>query len=358
MYDLIQQELLQLLPTKRKRSNEWISFNAVCCVHNRETPDTRGRGGVHPNPNGSVTYHCFNCGFKTGFYPGRPISFKFRKLLSWLGADSSTIQRLTVEALRIKELVPAEELTKAPEVEISFKARSLPDNSASIAHWATFLRLGAEWSPDGFVDGDKLEKQAPQQFWNAVDYVYKRKVDIKKYNFYLTDDESYNLHRRLIIPFYYKGDCIGYTARALEDNITPKYHSNYEANFVFNLDMQKPESKIVLVAEGPFDAMCIDGVATLSNDCNETQAEIIESLGKEVIVVPDQDEAGMKLVDRAIELGWSVSMPDWPAGVKDVNDAVIKIGKLATLITILAHRETSKIKIELRKKQLVKRLRN
>jgi hypothetical protein len=46
------------------------------------------------------------------------------------------------------------------------------------------------------------------------------------------------------------------------------------------------------------------------------------------IVVPDQDEAGMRLVDRAVELGWAVSMPDWPAGVKDVNDAVIRWGKI------------------------------
>jgi hypothetical protein len=74
-------------------------------------------------------------------------------------------------------------------------------------------------------------------------------------------------------------------------------------------------------------------------------------------VVPDQDEAGMKLVDRAVELGWSVSMPDWPADVKDVNDAVIQLGRLGTLLTIMQARETSKIKIELRKKQLVKRLR-
>jgi len=74
-------------------------------------------------------------------------------------------------------------------------------------------------------------------------------------------------------------------------------------------------------------------------------------------VVPDQDEAGMKLVDRAVELGWSVSMPNWPADVKDVNDAVIRWGRLATLITIMQARETSRIKIELRKKQLVKQLR-
>jgi hypothetical protein len=47
-------------------------------------------------------------------------------------------------------------------------------------------------------------------------------------------------------------------------------------------------------------------------------------------------------------------MPDWPEGVKDVNDAVIQFGKLGTLLTILEARETSKIKIEMRKKWFLK----
>jgi hypothetical protein len=50
-----------------------------------------------------------------------------------------------------------------------------------------------------------------------------------------------------------------------------------------------------------------------------------------------------------------VSVPNWD-NCKDVNDAVVKYGKLATLLTIFESRETSRIKIEVRKKQLVKRL--
>jgi hypothetical protein len=50
-------------------------------------------------------------------------------------------------------------------------------------------------------------------------------------------------------------------------------------------------------------------------------------------------------------------LPEWPSGVKDVNDAVFRLGRLGNLLTIMQARETSKIKIELRKKLLVKRLR-
>jgi DNA primase len=89
---------------------------------------------------------------------------------------------------------------------------------------------------------------------------------------------------------------------------------------------------------------------------NDAQARLIRNLGREITVVPDQDLAGMELVDRAVELGWAVSMPAWSEGVKDVNDAVKLYGRLGALLTIIDARETSRIKIELRKKQLVKRL--
>jgi hypothetical protein len=54
-------------------------------------------------------------------------------------------------------------------------------------------------------------------------------------------------------------------------------------------------------------------------------------------------------------LGWSVSIPEWP-DCKDVNDAVVKFGKLATLISIVQSKESSRIKIELKRKWLEKKI--
>jgi DNA primase len=108
--------------------------------------------------------------------------------------------------------------------------------------------------------------------------------------------------------------------------------------------------------EGVFDALSINGLAVLHAEINDAQVRLIRSLEREVTVVPDQDEAGMKLVDRAIELGWAVSMPLWPSDVKDVNDAVRKYGKVVTLLSIFQARNTSKIKIEMTKKNLLRKL--
>jgi hypothetical protein len=159
----------------------------------------------------------------------------------------------------------------------------------------------------------------------------------------------------VVIPFTHDNQVVGHTTRFLDDR-TPRYIQDIQHGYVFGTDLQKATWQTAIVVEGVFDALSIGGLAVLHAEINDAQVRLIRSLDREVIVVPDQDAAGMKLVDRAVELGWSVSMPAWPADVKDVNDAVIRWGKLATLITIMQARETSKIKIELRKKQLVKRL--
>jgi DNA primase len=141
------------------------------------------------------------------------------------------------------------------------------------------------------------------------------------------------------------------------DDRTPKYISNSQPGYVFGTDLQKTEWEHVFVMEGVFCALSISGLAVMHNTISDTQARLIRSLGKQITVIPDQDKAGLELIDRAVELGWAVSIPEWPEGCKDVNDAVIALGRLGALLTIMSARETSKIKIELRKKQLVKRIR-
>jgi hypothetical protein len=158
----------------------------------------------------------------------------------------------------------------------------------------------------------------------------------------------------IVIPFTHNNQVVGHTTRFLDDR-TPKYIQDIQHGYVFGTDLQREGWQWAIVVEGVFDALAINGLAVLHAEINDAQVRLIRSLGKDIIVVPDQDEAGMKLVDRAIELGWSVSIPTWPKGCKDINDAVICLGKLGCLLTILENKETSKIKIEMRKKQLVKR---
>ena len=342
MLTAIQDEVKQLLPARRKtNSSGWVSFNAPCCTHNGESADTRGRGGFVFNADGGASFHCFNCNHTANYTPGRHLNYKFRKLLSWLGADDVTVKRLVIEAIRVRELVSPESAEEETREEVTFKARPLPEGAK------TFTELGAWYKMQDY-------ENIPEDLTRAVDYVIQRKITVseEKYNFYWTSDQEHNYHRRVIIPFYWQGQLIGSTARATVEGIKPKYYSDYEPNFVFNVDQQTPGKKFVIVVEGPFDAMAIDGVAVLSNECSETQADIIDSLAREVIVVPDRDRAGVKLVDAAIEYGWSVSFPIWHETCKDVSEAVVKYGKLFVLKTVLESRQSSRLKIELHKKKL------
>jgi len=342
MLNSIRDAVVQILPHKRKTNatSGWISFNAPCCIHNGESTDTRGRGGLVMNPDGGVSYHCFNCQFKASYVPGRHLTYKFRKLLSWMGADEGTVKRLVIDAVRIKDLIAPEAIVEAVEQEeIKFKARPLPEQAQTFQALNTFYELN-----------DRAE--VPRAWHSAVLYAATRGVDLARYDFYWTPETQYNLHRRIIIPFTWRGNIIGYTARAVEDDIKPRYFNSHEPGYVFNADRQRPDSKFVIVCEGPFDAMSVDGVATLGNEVSEQQVDIIDSLGREVVVVPDADRAGTKLVDAALEYGWSVSFPVWQETCKDINSAVQKYGKLFVLKTIVDARQSNRLKIELLKKRL------
>jgi DNA primase len=120
---------------------------------------------------------------------------------------------------------------------------------------------------------------------------------------------------------------------------------------VFNVDAQREEQKCVFVCEGPLDALAIGGMALLTNEVADQQSRIINSLGSEVIVIPDQDSAGLVLFDRAAELGWAVAMPNWDDDVKDVADAVRRYGKLFVIVDAIQTAQQGSIKINMAKKQ-------
>ena len=323
MFSSVSDTLTQLLPARRRRSaSGWISFNAVCCQHRGERADTRGRGGVISTSDGAITYHCFNCNFKTGYRPGNYLGYRFRRLLIWLGADEATVNRLVIEAVRIRDYTGESDKTVDQEP-IDFKPRALPDDVE-------------------LVDSDP----------RALEYCQRRHINLDRYPLLVSKKTDHNLNRRVIIPFTWNNQLIGYSARAWDPMIKPRYHSQYEPNYVFNLDQQPGSAEFVIVCEGPFDAMSIDGCAVLSNECSERQADIIDTLNREVILVPDADRAGQRLVDSAIKFGWSVSFPIWHETCKDINDAVVKYGQLFVLKTILAAKETSKLKIELKRRWL------
>ena len=319
-------DILNYLPAKRKQTpSGWISFNAPCCN------DRRGRGGIKIIEQG-WSYHCFNCSKTASFVLGKPLGFKARNLLTILGVSESDINGLNLESLRHRSI------------------HGILDDRAKINNALSDIEFNEF---DDFPPASELITAELPYYWK---YLRDRCVpeDFPAMTTIRTDGIHW-VRPHVTIPFTYDGKMVGWCARFL-DNKAPKYINHSQPGYVFGTELQHADWQYVIVVEGIFDALSIDGLAVMHNTVSDLQARLIRNLGKEIIVVPDQDSAGLELIDRAVELGWSVSVPEWPEDVKDVNDAVVKFGKAAALLTIMQARSTSKIKIELRKKQLAKRL--
>jgi hypothetical protein len=314
---LIADTLLSFLPGKRKHTpSGWISFDAVCC------DDTRGRGGFIVNSGDAVSYHCFNCGFKCSWQPGRHISRNMNKFMRDLSIPDDIISQLRLEALRLDSSNTTESRNLIPK----FDERALPIDSVSI------------------ID---LLDNPPEKLIPVLEYMVNRKIFPEDFPFYWTPKIGFS--NRLVIPFLYQDKIVGWTARAVND-IKPKYLSEQQPGYVFNLDNQLDEREFVIVSEGPFDALSIDGCAILGAEIKDSQNYLLKRLGKEVVLVPDRDHEGSRTVEQALDYGWSVSMPSWPSGVKDINDAVIKLGRLATMWLIVDAKESNALKVRLKMK--------
>jgi hypothetical protein len=243
-----------------------------------------------------------------------------------LNISDDAISQLRLEALRLNDTSNVVVQSIVPK----FDERTLPIDSELITSYL---------------------ENPPEKLIPVLEYLVGRNLYLEDYSFYWTPKIGFS--NRVVIPFYKDGVCVGYTARAVNDS-KPKYISEQQPGYVFNLDRQHNAREFVIVCEGPFDAISIDGCALLGAEIKDSQNWLLKQLGKEIILVPDRDHEGPKTVEQALEFGWSVSMPDWPDGIKDVNDAVVKLGRLATLYLITSAKESNNLKIQLKAKKWFK----
>jgi len=188
-----------------------------------------------------------------------------------------------------------------------------------------------------------------------IDYLESRKIMYNNYPFLVTPDATGRNANRIIIPYTYENKIVGHTSRFL-DNRTPKFINDQQPGYVFGTDLQRVDWDVCLVFEGIFDAISFNGCALTHNTISDAQATVLRKLNKQIIIVPDQDKTGLKICERALELGFNLSLPDWGDAIKDANDALKKYGKLPTLISILEVSTDNKIKIEIMRNRIAKKL--
>jgi len=327
----LRSSILTRIGKHRLTPNGWISCNAVCCHHNGETRDKRGRGGLIFDPDGNFTWSCFNCGFKARFETGRVLSKNMKKLLTWIGFTTKEIQDIRIANLKkrkITDMVVADRFSNAV-----FIKHKLPSDSRSLILTDT----------------------------RYIDYIENRGLKYTDYDFHITPDGVGRHKNRIIIPYMYKGAVVGWTSRFMDHHL-PKYKNEHQQpGYVFGVDFQQHNWDYGIVCEGIFDALSIKGMAVLHSEMSEKQITILRQLHKEIIVVPDQDTPGLRLITQAMELGFSVSIPDWGDDadgkpIHDINEAVAHYGKLNTLLSILKAKGSNKISITIMQNKLKRKL--
>lgn len=303
----------------RRTPNGWVSFNAPCCHHRGHNPDTRRRGGLKIE-DGAISYSCFNCKFKTGYRVGGVLGLKFRKLMGWVGISDVEISAAAIQALRSRQELNSNEAKEVTVIPVGLPNDAVLLDPAIHSEHASYL-------------------------------LSERGLDTNSYAYFISQERK--LADRIIIPYIYQGNIVGYSARTIKKDIPhgyPKYVRRIEMPFVFGQEMQLESYSWVPLVEGEFDAISIGGCAISGNEVSEEQADQLIALKKEILVVPDMDRSGSELIQAAIDYEWSVSFPEWPTAIKDVNEAVKHYGRLFVTRHILQTKVSGALNIRLRQK--------
>lgn len=346
--DFLWDAITRALPAKRKNSGtHFINFNCPMCTSRGESADRRSRCGVKYNAPG-VGVHCFNCHFDTKWQPGELLSQHMRDFLTMLGVPPMDVKRLNYRAMSYRKLLSSNDETLAlvpQSFTPSFNACSLPPGSESFAKLADA----------GCMDDD---------FLDTVEYLYGRGDEVADATTYFwTPDTMHQMNRRVIIPFMFENKIVGWTARAIDPDIKNRYHNHSPANFLFNNHVMNIRGRRYLIlVEGIFDALAIDGVGMGGSSLNPQQIAWIKSSGLEVILLPDRDKSGAHMIDTALFHGWRVAFPSlrdghgfnnwWEPDVKDAAEATRRYGRLWTVMSIIQTATNNKIEIGVKRKLL------
>ena len=318
------QEYIYNLLSATKRRGEWYCFNCPsCCRFGEKRPDYKQRAGINFTGEGLV-YNCFNCKMTWGWQPGSHMSQKFRMFLEDMGLSYQQI--MDVRKI-IDEYLDTTEEHK--EVEKKRVIRSIPDGFKSIKQ-------------------SLFENNNSQTLRKIYGYITSRSERLLEWEDLLWKEDV----EAFLIPVREFGKVVGYSLRNIINETDHKYIHYIPSGCLYNFDNLLKPRKYQIVVEGQLDALAIDGIGILSNTFTDDKLKrLLDYKGDaEIIILPDRDEAGKKIVQQVLEnnLPFSISFPNWEKGIKDAFDAVRKYGRLYTIYDIINSRESDKTKIKIK----------
>ena len=157
----------------------------------------------------------------------------------------------------------------------------------------------------------------------AIDYLALRGINLSAASeFKIGYSDKQNM---TTVPVQdHTGKYVGFVGRSIEGKSFKNSNGLPRRHVLFNLNRSKYED--VVVVESSFDAirlwqLGIPSVATLGSYISKEQLALLNKWVKSVIVAPDKDEAGKKLVDKInLSVNKDIRIVELPDGKKDVGD--------------------------------------
>jgi len=305
----------QIALSPRPNGQGW--YSVVCKVCNDHA--RKGKRAGFRFDGETVGYNCFNCGHTALFDPSEHRT---------LSRDMTTA--LEAFGLKKEDWQPVLFALMSTEHDLTLKNKRRENYGPAVIELPPYITPLID-------NGDEIDQY-------AIEYLLKeRGIDWKQHPFFIgrktSHPSSKRWYARLILPFYKDGKLIFYQGRDLTETRQQKYLSpdSPRENIVYGYEqIQKETDDPLYIVEGWFDAWHLEGVAVLGNKMTSHQIHWINQSRRPKVVIPDRFGDGHRLAEQALELGWSISTPDI-GDCKDPNEAIMKYGKLYTLMTIRTH---------------------
>jgi hypothetical protein len=289
-------------------------WNAVYCELCGDGHRTKGKRGGWNFMDGVAFYNCFNCGVDGNFDPKREHPYSkhmypiFKAFSIPIKPCYDLIEKYSTTNREVKKPVMKWD-------NITLPSHFIPLASAS--------------------EDNKIANTARKHL------LEKRLIDPKETPFYISTDATSTYHNRLIIPSYVNDRLIGYEAMALGDQTTKYISMGSNLIHGYNNIYGDPDAPL-FVTEGFFDSYHLRGVATTTNKLTSKQIELLERSSRLKVIVPDRGNSHNALAEKAIELGWSIALPEI-SPYKDVSEGIMHYGILYVVHSIMKNIRPAKM---------------
>lgn len=243
--------------------------------------DSSPSSGISVKDDGTSIFHCWSCGAK-GTVP-----WLLKELEKYTGESFKSIISSIEDGEFLGGTLPEWGSRKRDVIEARYLDESyLELYDSAVGHW--YLR-------------DR-----------GIDRVVAEDLQL------LIDPEDSQGDERILFPvFDRKKRLQGFTGRAVLDTVELRvrdYHGFQKANALLGLHLVNPDDRFVIVVEGLFDMATVyqygySVVATLHAGLTDAQFALLKDLGMPLMLMFDNDKAGVEATGRTIEkVGSSLPM--------------------------------------------------